>query len=136
PDIIAGVADSGLSYDAFIATLPTPGAAAPEVSVTGNSVEIASGDATPSTADQTNFGTASVGTPVDRIFTVHNAGSAILATASLSVPTGFSIVEGLSASIAAGASDTFTVHFGAAAEGTSSGNVTFTTNDSDESSYS
>jgi len=53
--------------------------AAPEVSVEGNSTEIADGDSSPSTGDHTDFGSADMdsGTVV-RTFTIRNTGSANL----------------------------------------------------------
>jgi Ca2+-binding RTX toxin-like protein len=51
------------------------------------------------------------------------------------VPAGFTVTEGLSASLAPGASDTFTVRANATAVGTFTGNLTFNNNDSNESPY-
>jgi|GEM_PF-5780164 len=106
-------------------------ATAPEVAVSGNGQNIVDGDSTPSTADGTDFGTSA--SPVDRTFTVTNAGSATLTLSGLTVPSGFSIVNGLSSSLAPGASDTFTVRF--LATGNASGLVSFANNDSNESPF-
>jgi hypothetical protein len=108
---------------------------APEVAVFGNSVEIADADATPATTDFTDFGTTAAGTTKDRTFTVKNTGTGALTTSGLKVPAGFTITEGLSASIAAGASDTFTVRLAATVAGTFAGDVSFANNDSNETPY-
>ncbi|MEA2883519.1 MAG: serralysin [Bradyrhizobium sp.] len=109
---------------------------APEITVLGNAVSIADGDTTPSSTDLTDFGAATQnGTAVVRTFTVKNDGNATLTTSGLTVPTGFTVVEGLSASIAAGASDTFQVRLDTGTIGTKSGQISFTNNDSNENPF-
>src|SRR6185369_8613619 len=108
---------------------------APEIAVSGLAVDIADGDATPSSTDGTDFGSVLQGTTVDRVFTVSNTGTAALTTSGLTLPSGFSLVEGLSASIAAGGSDTFTVRLDGTTLGTSSGQISFATNDGDENPF-
>ncbi|HSA00818.1 MAG TPA: choice-of-anchor D domain-containing protein, partial [Candidatus Paceibacterota bacterium] len=107
----------------------------PEIEVMGNSVEIADGDGTPTTADHTDFGSTTAGTAVSRVFTVKNVGTAVLTTSGLTVPSGYTVTEGLAASIAAGGQDTFTVRLDAAAAGTYAGQVSFVNNDSNENPY-
>src|SRR5262249_55540943 len=103
--------------------------AGPEVTVLFGATVIADGDTTPSTADGTDFGTGGAGSsPVSRTFTVRNDGASTLTLSNLTVPTGFSISEGLSASLAPGASDTFTVLLATSSIGTKSGNITFDNN--------
>lgn len=112
------------------------GVSGPEVTVLGNSVSIADGDSTPSSADDTYFGSVTQGAPfVSHTFTVRNDGTATLTTSFLSVPLGFTITETLSASIAAGSSDTFTVQFDTSAVGTKAGDVSFSTNDPNEGAF-
>lgn len=62
-----------------------------------------------------------------------NTGTAPLTTSGLTVPTGFTITEGLSASIAGGDFDDFTVRLDADSSGTKSGQISFTNNDTNES---
>lgn len=51
----------------------------PEIAVTGNGVNITSGDTTPVTTDHTDFGsTASGGGTITRTFTITNSGTAVL----------------------------------------------------------
>ena len=70
-----------------------------------------------------------------RTFTVENTGNAVLDTSNLSVPLGYSVTEGLSASIAAGTSDTFTVELSTVTTGTFAGTVSFNNNDNDEDPF-
>ena len=70
-----------------------------------------------------------------KTFTVINHGSDTLTLSDLSVPTPFSITEGLSTSLSPGQSDTFTVSLGTATAGSFAGEVRFTTNDADESDF-
>ena len=109
----------------------------PEITVLGNDVSIADGDVTPSTADGTDFGSVAQGEAVvSRTFTVRNDGTGTLTLGAVTVPTGYTLTEGLSGSLAAGASDSFTVRLDTATPGTKTGDVSFTTNDSDENPFS
>jgi Domain of unknown function (DUF1906)/FG-GAP-like repeat len=107
-----------------------------EITVLGNAVSIADGDTTPSSSDFTDFGSATQnGTAVQHTFTVRNDGGSTLTTSGLTLPSGFSLVEGLSASITAGNSDTFTVQLDTSSTGTKSGQISFSNNDSDENPF-
>jgi Ca2+-binding RTX toxin-like protein len=106
-----------------------------EVDVLGKGVSIVDGDATAGATDDTLFGTTAAGVPVSRTFTVRNYGSLALTTSGLTVPAGYTVTEPLSASIAPGAQDTFTVRLDAASAGTYAGQVSFTNNDGNESPY-
>jgi len=109
---------------------------APEITLLGNGVSIADGDAIPSASDGTDFGmVAQGGTAISRVFTVRNDGTAPLTLGAVTVPAGYTLTEALSTTVAAGASDTFTVQLDAATLGTKSGEVSFTTNDSDENPF-
>jgi hypothetical protein len=107
----------------------------PEVAVAGNGLDIASGDRTPAVADHTDFGSTPVGTPVTRTFTVRNTGTGDLLCSGLSVPAGYSVSEGLAASIAPSGTDTFTVRLNATAAGVFGQYISFRTNDLDETPF-
>lgn len=131
---IIGQSISGGTRD--IGPFEYQGAGAPEVAVSGNGNSITDGDATPSATDHTDFGSVvQGGSAISRTFTVSNTGTADLTTSGLTVPTGFSVTEGLSATIAASSSDTFTVEMATAVVGVKSGDISFTTNDSDEGTF-
>jgi hypothetical protein len=107
----------------------------PEADVTGKGVSIVDNDLSPTVTDDTDFGTTNVGSPMSKTYTVRNLGSAALTTGALTVPAGFTVTEPLSASIAPGAQDTFTVRLNATTTGTFTGQVSFTNNDAAESPY-
>ena len=66
-----------------------------------------------------------------RTFRVSNDGTGPLETANLSVPSGFTVVDGLASSIPVGSYDDFTVQLSTSVLGTFSGNISFTNNDAD-----
>lgn len=118
--------DSTITYNAV---------AAPEIRLYGaNSDKIVDGQVPTSLAEGTDFGfVVAGGPPVDRVFTITNVGVLPLTTANLSVPAGFSIVEGLSPTIASGGSETFTLR--AQTLSPVHGEVAFTTNDLNERDF-
>ncbi len=82
------------------------------------------------------FGTTMTGTPVTKTFTVKNTGSANLTLSALSVPAGYTIASNFgSTTVAPGSSTTFAVQLTAAANGTYTGSVSFTTNDPSKTTY-
>ena len=112
------------------------GVAGPEITVLGNGTSIADGDTTPGAGAGTDFGSVVQGGPApSRTFTVRNEGGSILTLGAVTVPAGFMLTEGLSASLAAGASDTFTVRLDSTVVGTKVGDISFSTNDSDENPF-
>ncbi|MBI3468480.1 MAG: tandem-95 repeat protein [Planctomycetes bacterium] len=116
-----------------VTVLPPDG---PEVAVTGNGQVIVDGDTTPDIGDHTEFGLVPQNQlgPL-RVFTVRNIGPATLTLGPVSVPTGFTLVEPLGASLDPGASDTFTVRLNTATLGTFGGEVSFSTNDPNENPF-
>ena len=105
----------------------------PEISVTGLSDNvITDGDSTPTTTDGTDFGSIDQGaSAVTRTFKVANSGAATLTTETPTVPTGFTLTEGLSTSIATSGNDTFSVRLDNSVVGVKHGNISFVNNDSD-----
>jgi murein DD-endopeptidase MepM/ murein hydrolase activator NlpD len=83
-----------------------------------------------------DFGATSVGAPpATRTFAVINHGYSPLSIDALDLPAGFTLTEGLSASIAPGASDSFTVARDTAAGGNVAGAIKIFSNDDDEAIY-
>ena len=117
---------------------PTP---TPEINVKGNSVSIVDGDTTPSTTDDTDFGsTAVTGGMVTHTFTIENLGTSALTITSftLSGPNvgDFALTALTPASpIPAGNSATFTVTFDPSATGLRTATVSIGNDDSDENPY-
>ena len=102
-----------------------------EIQVSGNGNSIVNNDTTPSTTDFTDFGTTdrAAANPLERTFTVSNAGQLPLTLSAPVLPAGYSIVEGLSSSIDAGSSDMFTVRLSDLSAGVFSGNIVINSND-------
>ena len=65
-----------------------------------------------------------------------SAATAVLATSNLAVTGGYTITEGLDASIGVGGSDTFTIQHSTAAVGAFPATVSFDNDDTDEDPYS
>lgn len=118
-------------------------APAPEMKISGNSVEIADGDATPSISDHTDFGFADISTgSVAYTFTIENQGLAALTlsgTPKVSVgganPSDFSVIVQPSSPIAVSGSTTFQVTFNPASTGARSATLSIANDDTNEDPY-
>jgi len=121
--------------------------AAPEIGISGNSVDIVNNDNTPDTKDYTHFGSAyiSSGTPTSttRTFTITNTGGTALnltgASPYVSISganaSDFAVTTIPSSSLASGGSTTFQITFTPSAEGSRTASVTIGNNDSDEGTF-
>lgn len=113
----------------------------PEINVTGNSVDIVDGDASPATADHTNFGSTSVGGSISRTFTIENTGNGTLTLGTEAVSlsganaSDFSVTSQPASTVAPSGSTTFTVEFEPSASGTRTATLTIANDDADESPY-
>ncbi len=117
--VVAGLIRSGFGAARYISGIVTP-----EITVVSDGFMLADGDTAPRTADGTDFGLATQGgAPISRVFTVRNDGMAPLTLGTVMVPTGYTLTEGLSTSLAPGASDTFTIQLDTATAGTKTGDV-------------
>jgi hypothetical protein len=117
---------------------------APEMNVTGNGVSITDGDATPSTADNTNFGMVSANDAAayikTNVFTIQNTGNGNLDlgfnSVSITGDAAFSVVMQPGSFVAPGATMAVGVSFNStSALGLRTATVSITNNDSDESPY-
>jgi Ca2+-binding RTX toxin-like protein len=103
----------------------------PEVSVNLTGTDIVDGQTTP-----IDFGTVNQnGTPASLSFTVVNDGTGALNLGNLSVPAGYTITDGLVASLNPGEMDTFTVRLDVATLGVKNGNISFSNNDTNEDPF-
>ena len=119
----------------------------PEIDVLGNAISIADGDASPSAADDTDFGSADISVPpggIDHVFTIKNTGSAALnltgapdkVQISGTNAGDFSVtVQPTSPVAASSGTSTFTVHFDPSATGVRSATISIDNDDSDENPY-
>ena len=108
----------------------TYNAPAPEIQVLDGATDIADG-----TASAINFGSVTVGTSLNKTFTVKNSGTAVLNLSNPTLPTGFSLVGNLPTTLAAGASANLQVQVDTATAGNKSGTLQFVNNDSDENPF-
>lgn len=108
---------------------------APEMAVLGNGNEITDGDATPSATDHTAFAATTIGTTVTRTYTIQNNGTADLEDIVVTPPAGFTLTDAPTGTIAASASDTFTIRCDAGSVGTLTGTVSIANSDTDENPY-
>ncbi len=115
----------------------------PEIAIKGNSTTIASGDTTPSTADDTSFGLVNVTSgSVARTFTIENTGTGelILSGSPKVALSGanaadFSVTLQPTSPIAPDASTTFTISFDPSAGGVRTATVSIANDDLDENPY-
>ncbi len=112
----------------------------PEINVTGNNIDIADGDTTPTTTDHTDFGTTFIGGgTVIRTFTIQNNGNASL---SVTTPTitgtnaaDFTVTANPAPSVATAGSTTFQVTFDPSDLGARTATVNIVNDDSSENPY-
>lgn len=111
----------------------------PEISVTGNSLNIADGDNTPSTADFTDFGSVAQGSSRSRNFVIANTGDENLTITSVALSgTGaaqFTITADPTGTIAPSGTATLTVRADADNQGTFAATVTINNDDADEGTF-
>ena len=105
---------------------------APEIRVEWSGVELADGQAF-------DFGGTLAGVPLDRTFTIHNAGTAPLnlsPLASANLPAGFAILTNVGqTTLAPGQSTAFTVQLNAASSGAFGGTLGLVSSDADENPF-
>lgn len=114
----------------------------PEIRVSGNSVEIASGDTTPSTSDHTDFGSVAKDATLDRTFTIENVsgGNLVLDDVPTVLITGshaneFIVTNSPETLLAATESTTFVIQGAPRGNGTRSATVSIQNNDPNEDPY-
>lgn len=136
--LLAGQSYDGAEYDFALVRLQ--GDPSPELVLTGNGAIIADGDATPATADHTDFSTVQItGGAVTRTFTVQNTGNLTLTLSSVNISGAhagdFMVSAQPASSVAPAASTSFQITFDPAAPGLRAATVSFTSNDGDESAF-
>ncbi len=140
-----GVTGSGYRSDIAVdlVSMTATLVSGPEINILGNATTIADGDTTPTTADFTDFSTATIGFPITRSFTIQNTGTTNLNLTSASPyvaisganAADFSVTVVPVTPIAASNSTTFTIRFNPATAGVKNATLTIANNDSDENPY-
>ncbi|NNK69924.1 MAG: choice-of-anchor D domain-containing protein [Flavobacteriaceae bacterium] len=114
-------------------------AAVPEMDVTGLGISIADGDITPSTTDDTDFGTTAIGFPVAHTFTIHNLGTANLNLGATAVtganPLDFVVTTPPATPVTPAGTTTFVITFNPTALGTRTATFSIVNDDADENPY-
>jgi hypothetical protein len=113
--------------------LPTIAA---EINLQGNNMDILSGNLTTATSDNTNFGLTNSTTPIAKTFTIQNRSNDILIIHHIASNNSRFVVSNAPTSIAAGASEPFTVTFTSIGAGEQMATITLENNDCDEGTYS
>jgi len=133
------VSSNAASNNVSVLVNTTP---APEIDVRGNSTSITSGDASPSSTDNTDFGNSTVGSIVSKSFSIFNTGAFALSVGGTpKVALGgthagdFSVTTQPAGSIATSASSNFTISFSPSVVGLRSATVTISNTDPNESTY-
>ena len=108
----------------------------PEISLSGNGRDIQNGDFSTMSADNTEFGSVSVGTATNRAFTIHNTGDDPLEIGGLSLSgNDFSIAAPPPTQIAPGTNATFTIQFAPTTAGSAQATLSLNCNDADENPF-
>ncbi|MEG4345000.1 choice-of-anchor D domain-containing protein, partial [Microcoleus sp. A003_D6] len=102
----------------------------PEIQVLDGTTDIADG-----TTSAIDFGSALIGATLNKTFTVKNLGTAVLNLSNLTLPTGFSIVGNLPATVAANGSASLQVQVDTTTVGNKSGTLQFVNDDSNENPF-
>ena len=125
---------------AYIFSTGIGGTVEPEINIKGDSLDIVSGDSTPSKNDNTAFGTTQIiaGT-IENFYTIQNLGSGDLSISSISIidgpANGFSVNALPPAIISPGSSATFSVVFEPPTVGLKEATVQIASDDADENPY-
>ena len=118
----------------------------PEINVTGRGITIVDGDTTPSTSDDTSYGSTPVGSLMNHIFTIANVGNASTSLVVSDNGSGISLTGGSgyfsinseppqNSIITGGNSLSFSVDYNPLTVGTHTATVSIDNNDSNEDPY-
>lgn len=105
--------------------------------VTAPQIVLLDGTTTLASGTSDSLGSTTVGTAVQKTFTIENVGADTLTLAddAVTLPAGYSLVSPPAASVLGGAQTTFTVQLDATDAGSYSGNLSVVSNDSANSPY-
>ncbi len=131
PSGAVSFANDDTDENPFSFTVSATVAASPaQIVVSDGATQIANG------TGSADFGTTTVGTPVEKTFTIRNDGGLNLTLSGATLPAGFAIVTPFSSPVAPGATTSLVVRLTATTVGTFGGNISFTTNDATANPFS
>jgi len=137
-----GVTGSNYRSDMAIDDISlTATSSGPEINIQGNATTIVGGDTTPSTIDDTDYGSLAVASTLDRTFTIQNLGTTTLnltgtPIVNITGNAAFTILtQPTSATIAASGNLTFVARFAPTVNGTVQAVVSIDNDDSNENPY-
>lgn len=115
----------------------------PDISLSGNSVIISDGDAIPTLADNTNFGTTTIGAPITKVFRISNTGVAdlVLAGSPAIIAAGtagfnyFTVTQLPATTIIPGGNTTFEITYNPLLLGIHNAEILIASNDPDENPF-
>jgi hypothetical protein len=110
----------------------------PEIMVMGNAFTILDGDMTPGTANNTDFGSTTLGTAVNRSFRIinHGYGKLVVSNITFTATADFSVISGrIPDTLRVGDTATIVVRFAPSAVGTRPAQINIFSNDADEATY-
>lgn len=132
------VANSDADEASYVLAVKGTGVA-PEVAVSGNGVDIADGDLTPSFPDATDYGSILLGIAVTNSYTITNSGSATLTISGVTTAGAqaaeFMVVTDPAGTLAAGAATAFLVRFAPTGAGARSATLSIGTDDASEADF-
>jgi GH25 family lysozyme M1 (1,4-beta-N-acetylmuramidase) len=110
----------------------TPSVTAPALGVSENDQGIANGQSTP-----INFGSVAQGQPGPSVtFDIDDTGTATLTVGPVSVPAGYTLAFAPATSVATGGSTSFVITLDSSTVGLAAGDITFDTNDPNNTTFS
>ncbi|WP_460473558.1 Ig-like domain repeat protein, partial [Emticicia fontis] len=133
-----------IGQDGFLNLYTNDTATASEINVKGNNTSITSGDTSPVTNDDTDFGSQSVASgTIVKTFTIENTGTAVLnltGTPKVSISgtnaSDFTVSVQPASSVASNSTTTFEITFDPSAAGARTATVSIANDDADENPYS
>ncbi|MFD0878218.1 choice-of-anchor D domain-containing protein, partial [Massilia pinisoli] len=133
-----------IGQDGFLNLYTNDTATASEINVKGNNTPITSGDTSPVTNDDTDFGSQSVASgTIVKTFTIENTGTAVLnltGTPKVSISgtnaSDFTVSVQPASSVASNSTTTFEITFDPSAAGARTATVSIANDDADENPYS
>ena len=134
------IASDDADEDPYTFVIRGTGAAGPEITISGNSIDIADGDVTATTTDHTDFGSIDLGSSQVRTFTITNDGDGTLTLGANAVSldqteSQFAVTSQPATTLAPSATTTFSITYTPTTVGARAATVNVASDDADENPY-